>query len=801
MLASLVSSFGTQVSRWHAPLGSAALALALLAGVAPRAEAQAACTTGLCLQQVSCPNGGTTSITGQVFAPNGVDPLPNVLVYIPNAPVVGFPATVGCTVGGVVPSGSPIVGTTTGIDGSFLLANVPVGPNIPVVIQTGRWRRQVTVSTVAACTSNSFSTRFAQTSSEGDIPKIAIATGAEDALECVLRKVGLADSEFTSVSGSGRINLFAGTGAAGATTGASTTSESALMGDRTLLSSYDIVMFPCKGSAYPQTATLQNNLIDYANNGGRVYATHFSYVWLYNDPPFNGTATWNPNQNQLPDGIATIDTSYPNGQTLADWLQNIGATTTNGQIALSTLRHDQSGIVSPPSQSVLTLNTAAKPVMQFTFQTPIGTPAAQQCGKVLFNEYHVENPSVALTGKIFPAECPGGSMSPQEKLLEFSLFDLSGNSVIPTLTPLTQDFGQVPVGITSATQTFTWTNPSPFPVAVSAVNIVGDYAIVSNNCLLSGINAGGSCQIAVDFTPTTTGARAGTLSVTSGLTTLKSTLTGTGVPDIQVSAASLNFGNIDVGGISAAQTVTVSNALPYAVALQPLAVSGDYTYTTTCGASLGSLATCTVTLTFRPTASGARPGSLVISAANSAYGSATTTLTGNGVDFSLVVSPTSGTVVAGFNTSTTGTLTSLGGFNAIVTITCTTNAAGSLCTPALSSGTLSGTLTVPTPITTTARYTVLGYGGLGGGFLLSLFGVGGGALLWAIRRKRGNTLLRACLTVLLLATAGAWTTGCSGKLPDQNNPYTAPGSYTYTMTATDGFLTHSATYSLTVTAK
>ncbi len=759
------------------------------------------CTTGLCLQQMSCPNGGTTSVTGQVFAPNGTDPLPNVLVYIPNATPDPFPKQVGCTVGGVVPSGSPIVGTTTGIDGSFLLTNVPVGPNIPVVIQTGRWRRQVTISTVTACTSNSFSTRFAQTSAEGDIPKIAIATGAEDALECVLRKVGLQDSEFTPVSGTGRVTLFAGTGAAGATNGSSTTSESTLMSDPALLSSYDIVMFPCKGAAYAQSSALQKNLIDYANSGGRVYATHFSYVWLYNDPPFNGTATWNPNQAQLPDGIATIDTSYPNGQTLADWLQNIGATTTQGQIALSTLRHDQNGIVSPPSQSVLTLNTSGNPVMQFTFQTPIGTPAASQCGKVLYNEYHVENPSVTLTGKIFPAECPGGAMSPQEKLLEFSLFDLSGSSVIPTLTPLTQDFGQEPVGITSATQTFTWTNPSPFPVAVSAVNLTGDYAIVSNNCQLGGINAGASCRIVVSFTPTAVGARPGTLSVTSGLTTLKSTLTGTGVPDIQVSTASLNFGNIDVGGVSAAQVVTFSNALPYAVALQPLTLTGDYAVTSTCGASLGSLATCTATLTFRPTAPGARPGTLILSAANSAYGSATTTLTGNGVDFSLVVSPTSGTVIAGYGTSTTGTLTALGGFNAIVSIACRTNAPGSTCIPAISSGTLSGTLTVPTPITTTARYDVLGYGGLGGGLPLSLFGVGGGALLWAIRRRRGGALARACLMVLLLGAVGTWATGCSGKLPEQNNPYTPPGSYTYTMTASDGFLTHTATYSLTVTAK
>jgi hypothetical protein len=768
----------------------------LIPGFAISAAAQSACTTGLCLQQVSCPAGTSTTITGKVYAPNYVDPLPNVLVYIPNAPVAAFPATVSCTITGVVPSGSPIVGTTTGIDGSFLLTNVPAGANIPLVIQTGRWRRQVTVSTVTACATNNFSTRFPQTHAEGDIPKIAIATGAEDGLECVLRKVGIQDTEFTGASGTGRVVLYKGSGAGGASVSTST-SQDVLMSDPAALSSFDIVMFPCQGGQYAQTTARQQNLIDYADHGGRVYATHFSYVWLYNDAPFSSTANWAPGVGNLADGLATIDMTYPNGLTLADWLQNIGATTTLGQISLSTLRKDQTGIVSPPSQNVLTLNSNSS-VLQFTFNTPVGAPAASQCGKVLFNEYHVENPSTPLTGTTFPNECPTTSMSPQEKLLEFSLFDLSGNSVIPTLTPASANFGGEPVGITSATQTFTWTNPSPFPVAVSAVNISGDFAIVTNNCLSGGINAGASCQIVVSFTPATVGTRTGTLSVTSGLTTLKSSLTGTGVPDLQMSAASLNFGNIDVGGVSGPQTVTILNAVPSTIALQPLALSGDYAETTTCGASIGPLGTCTVTITFRPTASGARPGTLTVSAVNSAYGSATTTLTGSGTDFSLTVSPASGSVVAGINTSTTATLTPLGGFNSAITLSCTTNAPGSVCTPATTSGVLSGTLSIPVAITTTSKYSVAGYGGMGGGLLLTLFGLGGGWLLWMVRRRRGNALVRACWMVLLLAGVGALATGCSGKLPDQNNPYTAVGSYTYTLTATDGFLTHSATFTLTV---
>src|ERR1035437_8087838 len=162
--------------------------------------------TGLCQQQVTCSGSATTSITGTVYAPNGTDPLPNVTVYIPNAPVDPFTPGVSCPVVGAPPSGSPLVGTTTDVNGNFTLIDVPVTSNIPLVIVSGRWRRQLVIPSVTACANTAMPPTFAvmpQNQAQGDIPKIAIATGAVDQVECILRKVGINDSEFTDPTGSG----------------------------------------------------------------------------------------------------------------------------------------------------------------------------------------------------------------------------------------------------------------------------------------------------------------------------------------------------------------------------------------------------------------------------------------------------------------------------------------------------------------------------------------------------------------------------------------------------------------------
>jgi hypothetical protein len=746
------------------------------------ADLSAQTCTGLCLQQVQCPGGGTTSIRGTVYAPNNTDPLPNVLVYIPNAPVAAFPPGVSCPMAGAPPSGSPLVGTTTAVDGTFTLDNVPVGSNIPLVIQSGRWRRQVVVPGTAACANTAFSTRMPQNQSEGDIPRIAVATGAADQVECVLRKVGIQDAEFTDAGGTGRINLYSGTNNPGALIDAATTAEAALMGSQAALNSYDLLLLPCQGAQYPQPDDELANLIRFANAGGRVYASHFSYVWMYQNGPFAGVANWAPEQHVESTGTATVNAGFSGGQVLSQWLQLVGASTTPGQIALSATKRDHNGVIAP-TQAWLTLNDTAdgSPVMQFVFDTPVGAKA-NQCGRVLFDEYHVEDPGTPPTGKMFPTECSSAAMTPQEKLLEYSLFELTTDGGVPILTPAGANFGSQPVGIASAAQSFTWSNNSTFSASVTSLAASGDFSVSANNC--SSVSGGASCQIQVVFTPTALGVRIGTLTVISGATTLTAGLSGTGTPDLTVSASTLSFGSLDVGE-SAKQVVTVTNNTASSLAMAAL-TAGDYAESSGCGAALAAGASCAVSVTFTPTAPGARSGTLTL-------GGAVVALSGNGVDFTVSDSPGSGSVSSGTSASTNVLTSPLGGFAATVKLSCATTAPASTCVPAAASIVPAQTVTTAVTITTTPKYGAVDPGGYTG--WMWMFTAAGSWLLW--RSRHGAR--RLALLVVMLAAVVFGMTGCTGKLPAENSPYTVSGSYTMTLTATDGFLVHSTTYTLTVT--
>jgi hypothetical protein len=83
---------------------------------------------------------------------------------------------------------------------------------------------------------------------------------------------------------------------------------------------------------------------------------------------------------------------------------------------------------------------------------------------------------------------------------------------------------------------------------------------------------------------------------------------------VQAQPGALNFGSVATGATSAANTVTVTNPTGSAAAVSSIATGGDFAQTNNCGSSIAANGSCTVSVTFKPTATGNRTGSLTVNA-------------------------------------------------------------------------------------------------------------------------------------------------------------------------------------------
>jgi len=435
------------------------------------------CTNLQCKVDLACGDAGKgeTTITGTVYDPAGALGLYGIYVYVPNAtpdPITpGGSPNIACSACQAPASGSPIIGGFTDSHGRFAISRgpgdawgVPSGDDVPLVIQAGKWRKQLVIPHVDDCATvdldaifnsgtgtlqDQHQMRLPSKSSEGDMPLIAFTSGYDPA-ECFLLHVGIDQSEFVPPgSSTGHVQFFTGKMSGGNGNGSQIAGGNTPLetyqwwSDSSNLLQYDMVFNACEGfpnDRRPQQGGNENAykaMDEYLKGGGRLFATHFYGNWFTNSaaPDLETAADWHGWNGAGGPGIfetETVDQSFPKGQAFAEWLLYAGASTTQGQIALTDTRDDVNGLkptgCGGDAGACYSTQWIVHPDDEHpryvSFNTPVGYPNPTQCGRAVLSDVHLSGTS---TGGTFPSECATSDpdYAANEKALEFLFFDLA----------------------------------------------------------------------------------------------------------------------------------------------------------------------------------------------------------------------------------------------------------------------------------------------------------------------------------------------------------------------------------------
>ncbi len=381
-----------------------------------------------------CPEGSETRITGKVFDPAGKNPLYNIQVFVPSGPLSeikdGLPAPDGngfcrgqtCDTEVL----NPIVAGLTNTKGEFELKGPKLfpGKDVPLVMQIGKWRRKIVIPEIKGCENNKLDvkdTRLPKNGTEGDMPQIVLTSGGCDALECLLAGIGIDSSEFEAgfVDPKKHIHIYRGSGGGTTVNGQAVPIADDMWRSAENMRKYDIAMLSCEcGENNQNKPAALDTMRNFANAGGRVFATHFHYTWMKNNASW-GTGIVDFSSSGTGANPYAVNTGFPKGQALADWLVEIGASSTNGQVDLPSgnVTNSQRGLAGgSAAQEWIGKGTSAK---YFSFNTPYKAPVSDQCGRFVFSDVH----SAGTGGGAFPSGC--SALNKSQLVLEYMFFDLS----------------------------------------------------------------------------------------------------------------------------------------------------------------------------------------------------------------------------------------------------------------------------------------------------------------------------------------------------------------------------------------
>jgi hypothetical protein len=201
--------------------------------------------------------------------------------------------------------------------------------------------------------------------------------------------------------------------------------------------------------------------------------------------------------------------------------------------------------------------------------------------------------------------------------------------------PQTVTFPNQQVGTTSTSQTVQVTYAGTTPLVISSLGLSGQNAgdFTQTNTCGTGLAPGGTCTYTVTFNPTAAFARESVIVMNDNaqgnihLVGVQGNGMSGGVASF--SPTTLTFATQKQGTTSKAQSSTLSNSGTAPLAIASIGVSGDYSQTNNCPASLGVGSSCIVNVTFTPSYSSTRPGWVTINLTDPAS-LVTLTLVGTG---------------------------------------------------------------------------------------------------------------------------------------------------------------------------
>ncbi len=383
-------------------------------------------------------------------------------------------------------------------------------------------------------------------------------------------------------------------------------------------------------------------------------------------------------------GPATAATLYePTGVTLDAATGNILVSDyNNGRVrsisafsALSTsagnLSFGLTSVGTTSSPETLTLS-AYGPVTISNISTTANFSEADNCPASLTNGstctmyvYFVPTASGSLTGNM--------TVNSNGFFSQTNTVNLTGLGSAVSLAGAPVAFGNQLVKTSSANKVVTLTNKGTAAITMGAITLTNttDFAIKAKTCPASGatLAAAASCTITVNFTPSSTGPKRGSVVVNDSDPSSPQLigLTGTGTSAVVLSPSSVTFATTAVGVLSAASKITLTNSSGASITLgaTPLAVTGPFVIaagTTTCTPDLviAASGTCVVNLQFKPTTVGFASGTLSV-ADSDVTSPQSVSLQGYGTGIKFTPATLNfGTITHGTQVNSTATITNVG---------------------------------------------------------------------------------------------------------------------------------------------